>query len=237
MEPKRNRIFRYNVKKSYARRYNEQAYSQYSYKIRGRVLDLGAKRDNESFFRDLSTGITNYITIDLSPHGKVDVIGDGRLLPFGEDQFDTVIMSEVIEHLPIEDVSTVLREVHRVLRPRGNLLANVPFVYPIHGDRDFLRPTYHGVEHVLTSCNFDHEISVGGTYADVLLHVLEKPIRKISEKCPTHALLYLFSIFHYIVLILSLLPAAVLKEVYGRNPIGDYWYVTQFVAASPVPSN
>lgn len=226
MRPKRDRIFSYSVDDSYARRYNERSYARHSDRIRGRVLDLRAKRDNESYFRSLSNRIESYVALDVSPFGTVDVIGDGRRLPFKEATFDSVIMSEVIEHIPLEDIATVLTEVRRVLKSGGYLLANVPFVYPIHGERDFHRPTYHGLEHMLTTCGFDYEIRLGSSYADVLLQVIEKPIRKVSDKLPTDALLYAFSVVHYTVMLLSPIPAAILRCMYGRNPIGDNWYVT-----------
>ncbi len=45
-------------------------------------------------------------------------------LPFADNTFDSVLLSEVVEHLP-EEVPA-LREVHRVLRPGGVLAVSVP---------------------------------------------------------------------------------------------------------------
>jgi SAM-dependent methyltransferase len=45
-------------------------------------------------------------------------------LPFRTDQFDTVICSEVLEHLP--DYETALEEIDRVLKPAGELAVSVP---------------------------------------------------------------------------------------------------------------
>lgn len=50
--------------------------------------------------------------------------GDGYALPFANRAFDCVIASEVLEH--IEDDDAVLRELSRVLRPRGILAVSVP---------------------------------------------------------------------------------------------------------------
>lgn len=49
-------------------------------------------------------------------------------LPFGDDCFDLVICSEVLEHIP--DERTAMREIIRVLRPGGNLVVSVPRYFP-----------------------------------------------------------------------------------------------------------
>ncbi|WP_287963035.1 class I SAM-dependent methyltransferase [Alcanivorax sp.] len=53
-------------------------------------------------------------------------LGDGGLLPFPDHCFDTVVSMEVLEHVP--DMSAVMAEVHRVLRPGGNWVISVPNV-------------------------------------------------------------------------------------------------------------
>lgn len=50
--------------------------------------------------------------------------GDAHALPFADDSFDVVIVSEVLEH--IHDDKGVLAELVRVLRPGGRLAATVP---------------------------------------------------------------------------------------------------------------
>ena len=54
--------------------------------------------------------------------------GDARSLPFGDDAFDVVITSEVLEHIQ-EDV-TAIAEMVRVLKPGGRFAATVPARLP-----------------------------------------------------------------------------------------------------------
>jgi ubiquinone/menaquinone biosynthesis C-methylase UbiE len=54
--------------------------------------------------------------------------GDALALPFADASFDTVICSEVLEHLP--DYAGALREIERVLRPGGSLCVSVPRAWP-----------------------------------------------------------------------------------------------------------
>jgi SAM-dependent methyltransferase len=61
------------------------------------------------------------------------VHGDVERLPFDDESFDKVLMSEVLEHL--RDDRQALREVHRVLRPGGVLAVSVPHArYPFWWD-------------------------------------------------------------------------------------------------------
>jgi SAM-dependent methyltransferase len=62
---------------------------------------------------------------------------DINALPFANDTFDAVICSSVIYHEWVPDVGVALRELHRVLRPKGVLLLNVPafgFLHSAHDD-------------------------------------------------------------------------------------------------------
>lgn len=61
---------------------------------------------------------------------SVDVFADGNHLPFGDATVDTVLATEVLEHLP--DPRRCVREMARVLKPGGRLLLTVPFQQPLH---------------------------------------------------------------------------------------------------------
>lgn len=61
--------------------------------------------------------------------GSVEFLqADATALPFPDDHFDAVIVSEVLEHLP--DYHAALREVRRVLKPEGRLCVTVPRAWP-----------------------------------------------------------------------------------------------------------
>lgn len=70
-------------------------------------------------------------------------IANGLRLPFAEHSFDTVICSEVLEHIP--DYQSMLTEIHRVLKPGGTLAISVPRAWP---ERVcwWLSRAYHQVE-------------------------------------------------------------------------------------------
>jgi len=53
-------------------------------------------------------------------------VGFGQELPFEDDTMDTVVVSEVLEHLDDEILRGTLDEIRRVLRPGGRVLGTVP---------------------------------------------------------------------------------------------------------------
>lgn len=57
--------------------------------------------------------------------------GDVRRLPHRDAFFDSVLMISILEHLRPEDLQHALLEVHRVLRPGGQLVYGTPVERPL----------------------------------------------------------------------------------------------------------
>ena len=55
---------------------------------------------------------------------------DAHSLPLADASVDLVLMGEVLEH--VDDPSQALREAHRVLKPGGHLLADVPWWHELY---------------------------------------------------------------------------------------------------------
>ena len=62
--------------------------------------------------------------------------GDIHALPFPDASFDAVICSSVLYHQWVSDVEGAVGEMHRVLRPGGALLINVPAFPFLHSAHD-----------------------------------------------------------------------------------------------------
>lgn len=58
--------------------------------------------------------------------GEKAQVGYSQALPFPDSHFDTVVMSEVLEHLDEAVLEKTLDEVHRVLRTDGVFIGTVP---------------------------------------------------------------------------------------------------------------
>ncbi len=137
-----------------------------------RVLDLaGNKIQKRGQFNIEQYGL-DVMYCNLTTAKSPDVQSDAACLPFANENFDVVICSELLEHVP--DPPSVLKEAHRVLRKRGVMLICVPFNYQIHGDPyDFGRYTDYYWSHHLKGIGFNNiEIEKQGLFWSVLVDML-----------------------------------------------------------------
>lgn len=114
----------------------------------GRLADLGCgKVPLYGMYRDK---VADVACIDWpgSLHGSqhIDMFADlNTLLDLESDSFDTIIATDVIEHL--HTPQALFSSVHRALRRGGKLIVGVPFLYWIHeAPHDFHRYTRFALE-------------------------------------------------------------------------------------------
>jgi len=106
----------------------------------GRILDAGCGSSlivqslNNAIGMEYNFGKLRY----LSHHGIPLLRGSAFALPFKDESFDCVISSQVIEHIPYDEV--LFSEMRRVLRPGGMLILGTPD-YATIGWR-IIEPTY-----------------------------------------------------------------------------------------------
>lgn len=115
-----------------------------------RVLDVGSSAGSftgRSQFTNAQTALANaalVASVDVNASAKPSIVADGHDLPFASDSFDVVLANNVIEHL--RDPAGGVAEMRRVLKPGGELLFTIPFLYPIHeSPHDYTRFTVHGL--------------------------------------------------------------------------------------------
>ena len=111
--------------------------------VKGLTLDVGCglRPYEKTFF----SGASCYLGTDyLSERSRPDVICSALQIPFAENSFDTVVSTEVLEHVP--DPLQMLREIHTVLKPGGHLVLSAPMFWPRHEvPYDFYRYPYDGL--------------------------------------------------------------------------------------------
>lgn len=95
-----------------------------------------------------------YIWIDFSKTwhdnswNNIDIFWNGSNLPFEDSIFDSIISTEVFEH--IFNLDLVLNEFHRVLKPGWKILISIPFCMDEHEiPYDFARYTTFGIRDIL----------------------------------------------------------------------------------------
>jgi SAM-dependent methyltransferase len=115
--------------------------------IKGTLLDVGCgwRPYEKTFF----AGATKYVGMDyLSDRSKPDIIGSAQAIPCDDNSFDTVVSTEVLEHVP--DPLQAMREMRRVLKPGGYLVLSTPMYWPRHEvPHDYFRHTYDGLLHLV----------------------------------------------------------------------------------------
>lgn len=101
----------------------------------------------------------SYTGVDIHKSGHnhcdsiIDVFYDGKRLPFHDNIFDSIICSEVFEHL--FKIEEILLELNRVLKKKGTFLITCPFVWPLHEiPYDYARYTPYALEYLLNNSGF-----------------------------------------------------------------------------------
>lgn len=121
------------------------------------LLEFGAGRDLALSLAMRACGVRRVVAVDVVPLAKLDFIRtalvripvdiplprslveleasgveyhaplDMRRSGFPAGAFDCVMSSEVLEHIPAEDVQTILQEVYRILRPGGVAVMQIDY--------------------------------------------------------------------------------------------------------------
>lgn len=107
--------------------------------LSGNVLDLGG--DSRSAYRSLFQGDHTFTTVNMDEKARPDVFHDlEEALPFPDQTYDGVTLINVLEH--VFAYRELLKESLRVLKPGGQLVIVVPFLFPVHpSPRDYWRFT------------------------------------------------------------------------------------------------
>ena len=100
--------------------------------LRGTILEIGAG-GREANKRRFGRGVRNYLRSDICqwPDSKLDLFCDCTQMPFETASLDSVLCSEVLEHVP--NFSLAISELARVIKPEGYLVLTMPFFFPLHG--------------------------------------------------------------------------------------------------------
>lgn len=94
------------------------------YKTLERTLDIGSGGSSYDRF------FPNRLTVDIDPERRPQMVADAHELPFSDDEFASVLCTEVLEH--VRDPFQVESELRRVTSPGGTLILTTRFAFPIH---------------------------------------------------------------------------------------------------------
>ena len=142
-----------NLRKRCAVRGKERAIKNYSWRsiakeyikvYKGLISDVG-------YVRGLNLGcgkakIRGTVGVDICRTEAADAICNlnGRLFPFRDNVFDKIHAIDVLEHL--DDIKTVMEEIHRVSKSGAEVFINVPHFSSAHAYGDFTHRHFFSTE-------------------------------------------------------------------------------------------
>lgn len=123
--------------------------------LTGDLLDVGCgRKPYRSLFK-----VDSYIGLDIENPGHshekedVDVFYDGKVFPFTDNSYDSILCNQVLEHVFNPD--EFLAEIHRCLKPGGQFLLTVPFVWDEHEQPyDYARYSSFGLKYLVEKHGF-----------------------------------------------------------------------------------
>lgn len=148
----------------------------------GKLIDLGCGK--VPLFETYKDLVSDNICVDweqtFHKNDYLDFECDlTKELPFNDGEFDTIILSDVLEHIP--QPGKFWREMSRILVKKGKILMNVPFYYWLHETpHDYYRYTEYALRRFAESTDFEILLleALGGT-PEILADILAKHLQKI----------------------------------------------------------
>ncbi len=107
-----------------------------------RVLDVGCGvKPYYPYFAGIAS---EYVGVDVVENPAAELLGPVEALPVEDASFDVVLCTQVLEHS--DDPAQAVRELHRVTRPGGRVLASTHGVQVYHPSPvDYWRWTHAGL--------------------------------------------------------------------------------------------
>lgn len=167
----------------------------HSFKLKGNLLDFGC---GSKPYRQLFNDVDSYVGIDYKMEGRedrqneVDVYYDGKTIPFENQHFDSILCTEVLEH--VFNIDVVLKEFNRVLKTNGRLLVTTPFMWEEHEmPHDFARYTSTALEHLYSQNGFKIiESKKTGNYIEVISQFTLNYIKNVLPRNKKVRFVFLF---------------------------------------------
>ena len=124
---------------AYNRIRRDQWLSSHASKISNgsKVLDIGAggcphreKFNHCEYFTQDFTQLADTQIQNQEGYGKIDFVSDILEIPVTDKEYDVILCTEVIEHVP--DPISAIKEMSRILKPGGTLLITAPLLSGLH---------------------------------------------------------------------------------------------------------
>ena len=120
--------------------------------VLGDVLEVGA-RDIGHDYASLFIHSRSCTTANIEQGDAVELLMPGPYnIPAASESFDLVVTGQTLEH--VANPFRLMREIHRVLRAGGYVIAIAPSVGRWHGEKDYWRFGPNAFEAIAEECRF-----------------------------------------------------------------------------------
>jgi SAM-dependent methyltransferase len=127
-----------------------EKFKKFSLYLKGKILDLGC---GIKPYKNYLVKNSQYVGMDETIEVWPDTVGQVDEIPFADEQFDSVLCTEVLEHLP--EPEKAIKEIKRVLKIGGFLYLTVPQEWCLHYEpADYFRFTKYGIKYLLEKNGF-----------------------------------------------------------------------------------
>jgi SAM-dependent methyltransferase len=122
-----------------------------------RILDVGC--GVKPYFPWFADAASEYVGVDVVENPVAELLGPVEALPVEDASFDVVICTQVLEHC--DDPAQAVRELRRVTRPGGRVLASTHGVQVYHpSPTDYWRWTHEGLRRLFETSTDWSSVSV-----------------------------------------------------------------------------
>ncbi len=149
------------------------------------ILDVGC--GSKPYKELFSSYAKTYIGLDASEETQAEIYGSAENIPLEDNSFDVILCFQVLEH--VQDYRAAIKEMHRLLRPKGVLFLTTHGTYPIHGaPNDYWRFTNFGLEEAFKNFKNNKVTPIGGSVLG-FIQIFNLAMRK-SKKIPLLGFLF-----------------------------------------------
>ncbi len=144
------------------------------------VVEIGnGTRDRRGRYQPRQS---KWFVVDIENSKRPNLLADGEQLPFHDQSVATVVALEVLEH--VKRPEHFLKEIHRALKPNGEFLLSMPFLYRYHAaPHDFQRYTEPKLRTILAESGFSIEqLEYHGFYFTVMSEQIKSLLARIAPK-------------------------------------------------------
>ena len=188
------------------------------FKKKALILDVGGIKNNKRGQFKIEDYDLNIKYLNIVSKTNPDFLCDAIKIPVKKNHFDGIICSQLLEH--VAEPPIVLKEIYRVLKPKGKLLLTVPFIYRIHPDpNDYGRYTDQYWKEILRKIGFTKTvIEKQGFYYSVLADLIKSGVKQMqTENKPKNKILKSFLVL-IVGFIIKLMLKWETKDSFRKNP-------------------